>query len=76
MEMTHDKFREYIYGLLDSRQYDLAKQVLFQQLAIWKEAQSADVILLGELAGFLIDIGSENMDEQAAETGGGNTAKE
>lgn len=64
-----NKLSQKINELLDREQYDKAKEKLDDELKKYQTSGVSNPFLLAEIAGFFIDVGSENWDFEAAKKG-------
>ncbi|HMK17012.1 MAG TPA: LA2681 family HEPN domain-containing protein [Chitinophagaceae bacterium] len=62
-------FSDKINSLLDGGKYLEAKKVLIKELENSNKDDSSYPLLFAEIAGFLIDIGSESLDKEATQLG-------
>jgi len=62
-------FQKEIHSLMDDGEYEKAKTKLIEELESSKNDEDNYPYILAECAGFLIDIGSEALDKEAAEAG-------
>lgn len=69
MSFNVNDFTRSVYAFMDSGRYDEAKRIVIEKLDDIQPAGEGNIMLLAEIAGFLIDIGSEHMDAEAAEKG-------
>jgi hypothetical protein len=63
------EFQSNIHRILDQGNYCQAKQLLIIELQNAKQEDNNYLMLLAEIAGFLIDIGAESIDEEATKMG-------
>jgi tetratricopeptide (TPR) repeat protein len=64
-----DSFKREIHSLLDESEYQIAKEKVEKKLANLDKDDKKNLPLLAEIAGFMIDIGSEALDKDSAENG-------
>lgn len=69
MSFNVNDFASSMHALMNRGDYDEAKRIILERLKEIEADKEENIILLAEIAGFLIDIGSEHMDSEAAEIG-------
>ncbi len=69
MTFNINEFTHALYALMDRGEYEEAKRAILERLKEIEAYKERNILLLAEIAGFLIDIGNEHMDSEAAETG-------